>query len=201
MNQNDSETTAAAAARAAAGTGAAPDAPAESIVPAEPPPLSREQWEELKARADKADENWDRFLRAAADLENYKKRAARERQEAVQYANETLVSKLLPVLDNFDRALAAADAGQSADAAALRAGVEMIRQQLHQVLAESGLEVVDGLGQPFDPRVHEAIGQQETADVPEGQVIQQVRKGYKLRGRLLRPASVIVARAPVTAKD
>ena len=150
-----------------------------------------EDVEELKA---KAAENWDRFLRLTADFDNYKKRAARERQDAVSYANENLLVKLLPVLDSFEMAMAAS----SADAAAksLQAGIAMVSGQLKSVLAEAGLEEIDAGGKPFDPNLHEAVAQEEKPGVPEGEVIRQTRKGYKFRNRLLRPAGVIVAKAP-----
>jgi molecular chaperone GrpE len=162
-----------------------------------PEPLTSAQIEDLKARAAKADENWDRLLRTTADMENFKKRAARDREEAVRYANETLIKKIVPVLDNFDMAMAAAAQNQSGDAVqSLQAGVTMIHQQLRKVLQEAGLEEVDATGKPFDPNLHEAVSQQETADVPEGQVLQQLRMGYKLRDRLVRPATVVVAKKP-----
>lgn len=169
---------------------------AEPLVPVEPASVTPEQLNELKARAAKADENWDRLLRTTADFDNYKKRAAREKQEAIKYANEGLLQKLLPVLENLDSALAAARAATPEAGQSLHAGVNMISQQLKTVLAEAGLEEVDATGKPFDPHLHEAISQQETPDVPEGQVVQQLRKGYKFRGRLLRPASVVVAKQP-----
>ena len=157
-----------------------------------------EQLTELKTRAAKADEHWDRLLRTTADFENFKKRAARERIEAAQSATAALIQKLLPVLDHFEMALAAAQnaPGPHSGTAALQDGVAMIQQQLKGILAETGLEEVDATGQPFDPTLHEAVSQQETADVPEGHVVQQIRKGYKLRDRLLRPATVIVAKKP-----
>ncbi len=155
-----------------------------------------EQLEELKARAARADEHWDRLLRTAADLENFKKRAARERIETAQAAATALIQKLLPVLDHFEMAQSAAQTAQDDKLASLQAGVAMIQEQLKNTLAESGLEEIDASGKPFDPTWHEAVSQQETADVPEGHVVQQLRKGYKLRDRLLRPATVIVAKKP-----
>jgi molecular chaperone GrpE len=159
-------------------------------------PLTEEQIEEIKARAAKADEYWNQLLRTAADLDNFKKRATREKQDAVKYANESLLGKLIPVLDNFEMALAAATTAQAASTDSLQQGVNMIQQQLKQVLAEAGLEEVNAAGQPFDPNFHEAVSQQESAEIPEGHVLQQLRKGYKLRDRLLRPATVVVAKAP-----
>lgn len=174
---------------------AAPDATAAAAPAAE---ITPEQLAELKARAAKADEHWDRLLRTAADFENFKKRAARERHEAAQSATAALIHKLLPVLDHFEMAQAAAQntpAPQNGPSA-LQDGIAMIQQQLKGILAETGLEEVDASGRMFDPTLHEAVSQVETADAPEGQVVQQIRKGYKIRDRLLRPATVVVAKKP-----
>jgi len=174
--------------------GSAPPA-AAAISTAERTP---EQWAALEERAARADDHWDRLLRTAADLENFKKRAARERIEAAQSAGAALLQKLLPVLDHFEMAQAAAQTTETPQVgiASLQAGVAMIQQQLKGILAESGLEEIDASGKLFDPALHEAVSQQENAGVPEGQVVQQIRKGYKLRDRLLRPAAVVVSRKP-----
>ena len=158
--------------------------------------VTPEQLEELKERAAKADEHWDRLLRTTADFDNFKKRAARERAEAIQFANSALLQKLLPVLDSFEMALAAAQAAKDEKMNSLQTGITMVQSQLKNILLESGLEEIDAAGKPFDPAQHEAVSEQETAEVPEGQVVQQIRKGYKLRERLLRPAAVIVAKKP-----
>jgi molecular chaperone GrpE len=158
--------------------------------------LSQSQIEELKAKAAKADDHWDRLLRVTADFDNYKKRAARERQDAIKFANESLLEKLVPVLDNFEMALMAANNTQGTTVESLKTGIGMIHGQLKSALTDAGLEEVDAAGKPFDPNLHEAVSQQETAQAPEGQVLQQLRKGYKLRERLLRPATVVVARKP-----
>jgi molecular chaperone GrpE len=165
---------------------------------ADAPELTPEQLAELQTRAAKADEHWERLLRTTADFDNFKKRAARERTEAAQFANASLLQKLIPILDNFEMAQTAAQTAQATPEgiASLRSGIAMIQQQLKSALTESGLEEVDATGKPFDPTFHEAVSQQETADLPEGQVAQQLRKGYKFRDRLLRPATVIVAKAP-----
>ncbi|SRR6266446_7009802 len=170
----------------------------EPLVPLEPAIVTPEQFEELKERAAKADENWERLLRTTADFENFKKRVTREKQEAIRYANEGLLQKLVPIMDNFDMALSAAQTGQTEAAQSLQAGINMIYQQMKSALVEAGLEEVDAAGKTFDPNLHEAVSQAETTEVPEGQVVQQLRKGYKLRDRLLRPATVVVAKAPVT---
>ena len=100
------------------------------------------------------------------------------------------------MLDNFEMALAATGNSQTASVQSLQTGVNMILQQFKGALKETGLEEINATGQKFDPNLHEALSQQESADVPEGQVVQQLRKGYKLRDRLLRPAGVIVSKAP-----
>jgi molecular chaperone GrpE len=175
---------------------AAPPEGAESLAPVEPATVTAEQLEGLKERAAKADEHWERLVRTSADFDNYKKRAAREKQEAARYANEALLQKLIPVLDSLDMALASAQAAPDQAVQSLQTGINMIQQQLRNALKEAGLEEVDAVGQSFDHNVHEAVSQRETRDVPEGQVVQQLRKGYRLRERLLRPAAVIVAKQP-----
>jgi molecular chaperone GrpE len=180
---------------------AAAPAAAEAVLPVEPATLTAQTLDELKARAAKADEHWDRLLRTAAELENYKKRAARERQDAVRYANEALLQKLIPILDAFEMAQNAAQNAASESRESLHAGIAMIQQQLKNALTEAGMEEVDAAGKVFDPTVHEAVSQMESADVPEGNVLQQLRKGYKLRERLLRPATVVVARKPSETKN
>lgn len=181
----------------AAETAAAPAAASVAAeVPAtiEPATITPEQLSELQARATKADENWERLLRTTADFDNFKKRAAREKQEAIKYATESLLQKVIPVLDNFEMALAAAQNSSADGLKSLQDGVAMIHSQLRNTLTEAGLEEVDATGKPFDPNLHEAVSQQESADIAEGHVLQQLRKGYKLRERLLRPATVIVAK-------
>lgn len=172
----------------------------EPLVALEPGTVSPEQLTELKDRAAKADEHWDRLLRTTADFDNFKKRAAREKQDAIKFANESLLQKLIPVLDNFDMAVAAAQTSGAGEAVqSLQTGVNMIYQQLKSALTEAGLEELDATDKAFDPNLHEAVSQKETTDVPEGQVVQQLRKGYKFRERLLRPATVVVAKHPSAA--
>ena len=158
--------------------------------------MTPEQFEELKALAAKADENWERLVRTTADFDNFKKRVTREKTEAIQFANSSLLQKLLPVMDSFEMALSALQTTKDEKSSSLQAGIMMVQSQLKNILAESGMEEIDATGKPFDPTQHEAVSQQETTDVPEGQVVQQMRKGYKLRERLLRPASVVVAKKP-----
>ena len=195
MSKAESKVPKNAAPAAESPAGAPPDI-VSAVLPVDNSTITPEQLEDLKARATKADETWERLLRTTADFENFKKRAARERQDAVRFANESLIQKLVPVLDNFEMALAAAQAGPENGGQSLQTGVAMIHQQLRNVLTEAGLEDVDATGKPFDPNLHEAVSQQETDSVPDGHVAQQLRKGYKLRERLLRPASVVVAKRP-----
>lgn len=156
---------------------------------------SAAQVEEWRAAALKLAEANDRHLRLYADFENFKKRAQRERDETRRAAVESVLGRLLPVVDTFEMAMVAAQMpGTSVET--LRAGVQMIQGQLRGVLGEFGVEEIDALGKPFDPLMHEAVSQQETSDVPEGQVVQQMRRGYRCRDRLLRAASVVVARPP-----
>jgi molecular chaperone GrpE len=175
------------------------EAGAESAEPAETQvaSLTDAEIQALKAEADKAKHYYEQWARTTADLDNYKKRAIRERQDAIKFANESLIEKLIPVLDNFDSALAAtAQTTGGASTQSLQTGINMIFQQLKSALADSGLEEIDASNKPFDPNWHEALSQQPSSQVPEGQVLQQLRKGYKLRDRLLRPAGVVVAKKP-----
>jgi molecular chaperone GrpE len=174
------------------GTSATP----EPLVPVEPATVTAEQLDELKQRAGKADEHWERLVRTTADFDNFRKRATREKQEAIRFANESLMEKLLPVLDSFEMALSAANQSGPAGLESLQAGINLVQQQLRTVLTDAGLEEVDATGKMFDPNLHEAVSQQETTDAPEGQVVRQLRKGYRLKDRLLRPATVIVAKQP-----
>ena len=160
-----------------------------------PPPVSLSPQPDWEA---KAKESYEQLLRTSADFDNYRKRAARERQDAVKFANESLLQKLIPALDNFDMAIAAAAGAKEGAAQSLQTGVNMILSQLRNTLTEAGLEEIESAGKPFDPNFHEAVSQQETNEVPEGHVVQQLRKGYRLRERLLRPATVIVAKKPAS---
>jgi molecular chaperone GrpE len=135
----------------------------------------------------------DLATRSAADLENYRKRATREKEDAVKYANGAFLERLIPVLDNFDLGLQAARGDKGA--VAIVAGLDMVARQLNDFLVASGVEPVNAEpGVAFDPHQHEAIKQEAHAEIPEGAIILQLRKGFKLRDRLLRPASVVVSK-------
>ncbi len=130
-------------------------------------------------------------MRSLADLDNYRKRAAREKEDAIKYANAGYLERLIPILDNFELGLAAARSGN--EGSSILSGMEMVFKQLQDFLTDSGVQVVDAMGQTFDPNLHEAIGQEES-DQPEGKVVRQIRKGFKLKDRLLRPAIVMVSK-------
>jgi len=133
----------------------------------------------------------DLAMRTQADFENYRKRAIREKEEAIKYANASLIERLIPVIDNFEFGIQAARAEGSQ---AVLVGLEMVSKQFQEFLASVGVETVDAEGQPFDPNLHEAVGQEASETVAEGSVIRQLRKGYKLRDRLIRPANVFVSK-------
>jgi molecular chaperone GrpE len=156
--------------------------------------VSNEMFKAAVAQATQAAELKDRLLRAQAEWDNSRKRIQREKDDAVRYASEALLEKLLPVLDNFEMGMEAAKS--ATDAKAISQGLEMVLAQFRQVLKESGVETIDAVGTPFDPHRHEALGHHESEDHPEGHVMMQVRKGYKLKDRLLRAASVFVAKPP-----
>ena len=134
-----------------------------------------------------------RVLRLTADYDNYRKRAQREKEDVRQLANQGLLEKILPVLDNFEMAITAV---KEADPS-IKDGVQMIYDQLFAVLKDSGMEPIDAMGEAFDPNLHEALSQEETEDAKEGTVVQQVQRGYKLNDRLVRAVRVVVAKAPV----
>ena len=132
-----------------------------------------------------------RLLRLIAEYDNFRKRALRDKDEARQFANQNLIEKQIPILDNFEMALAAAEDADSA----IRDGVQMIYDQFLSVLKDAGVEPIDAVGEPFDPNFHEAISQQEDSEASEGTVLEQVQRGYRLNERLVRPARVVVAKS------
>lgn len=150
--------------------------------------------EALEAKTLLAEEHRERYLRAAAEFDNARKRAAREREDYTRYANEAMLRELLPVLDNFERALQAARAEPAA--APVTAGVELIQRELLRVLEKFGVTSFTSVGQPFDPERHEAIARVPAQDHPDGTVVGETARGYLLSGRVLRPAMVTVASSP-----
>jgi molecular chaperone GrpE len=162
--------------------------------------LGHDELTALKAQAQRGAEAQERYVRLYADFENFKKRAARERDDVRRAAAEGVLQRLLPVLDTFEMAMQAA-AQPTVNLETLKAGVSMIQGQLRNAVGEYGVEEINAVGQPFDPLIHEAVSEQESNEVPPGQVVAQSRKGYRVKDRLLRPASVVVARRPGTAES
>lgn len=144
--------------------------------------------EKLQAERDQL---LDRLARLQAEFDNYRKREARERAEFREYTAGSAMEQFLPVLDNFQLALRSQGSAEQ-----LRSGVELIIRQMEEILRAAGVQAVPTVGTPFDPRHHEALEMVERDDTPDQQVIEEVRRGYKIRDRLLRPAMVRVASNP-----
>ena len=183
---------------------AAPAAPAAPAEVAAKDPKDAEI-ESLKAERDfsmamgrelmgKIKDEHEKMLRAAADLENFKKRAQKEKEEVQRFGIEKLLKDFLPVIDNVDRALDAAKS--AADFESLRKGVEMTRKLFEDTLGKHGVKSFSAKGQPFDPNRHEAMSAAETADLPPNHVFSEMLRGFTLNDRLVRPALVVVSRAP-----
>lgn len=149
---------------------------------------------ELEDQKAQAQEYHDRYLRTYADFENFRRRSRAEREDLLKYAGEQLVTRLLAVLDNFERALQAAD--QTTDVASLAAGVAMVHRQLTDILTDEGLSPLPAVGQEFDPAKHEALLQVPAdADHPDNMIVEELQKGYQFKGRIIRPARVKVAKS------
>ena len=140
----------------------------------------------------------DRFrdlaMRSQADFENYKKRCAREKEDAIKYANKNLLEKLVSIVDHFELGLEAARG--EGEKSPIYSGMSLVLKQLQDLLIESGLQPIDAVGRKFDPNLHEAIGHEPSKEVPEEHVIRQTRRGYRLKDRLLRPSAVVVSAGP-----
>ncbi len=151
---------------------------------------------ELEARLEEvkkqADENYDRYLRAVAELDNFRKRSVREKAEAIKYGNENLLRDILPLLDGIDRALQHAD--NSRDFDAFKDGLQMLRGQFFGCLKKYGVEQIDSLEKDFDPNLHEAVMQVDSDQFDDNKIVDEFEKGYMLNGRLLRPAKVSVCK-------
>jgi len=169
-------------AKAAAAGGASEE---ESLVPVETATVPQEEYDRLKAERDLL---FDRLARLQAEFDNSRKRESRERAEFRDYAVSNAVDQFLPVLDNFQLALKSTGSAEQ-----LRSGVELIVKQMEEALRSLNVQPVETVGTAFDPRVHEAIEMVERNDLPDHQVFEEVRRGYRIRDRLLRPALVRVA--------
>ena len=150
---------------------------------------AQDPWEELEAEALK----WKEIsLRTAAEIENLRKRTAREREEAIRYANQRLLEDLLPVIDNFEMGMQAASQDTKS---MIYIGMDMVRRQLNEFLTAQGVEEIPTSGM-FDPNLHDAVAQEDCAAGEEGRILRVTRRGFKLRDRLLRPAGVVVSKVP-----
>ena len=152
------------------------------------------EFEGIEARCRESAEYKDKYLRLLAEGENIRKRLEKERQEFIDFANQDLINDLILVLDNFERALGSGTDDFRNDP--YRQGIEMIYKQLKEILRKQGLEEVKALGEKFNPFLHEAVEQKITSEHSEETVLQELLKGYTLKGRLLRPAAVKVSRRP-----
>lgn len=170
------------------------EAPAATDPSEAPDALETSESPETTALKRERDEIYDRLLRKTAEFDNYRKRIERERRERADQAVVDLLEELLLVVDDFDRALTV-EAGDSASAGAYRAGVELIHAKLHDLLRKQGVRPIEALGADFDPSVHQAVTHEVSPEHREGEIIGELRRGYMLGARLLRPAMVKVAKA------
>jgi molecular chaperone GrpE len=160
-------------------------------------PIEELQAEIERLRAELAEEH-ERYLRAVAELQNYRRRVTREQQEKARYAGQDVLEQILPVMDNLRRILEHEEAAGSDEFAR---GVRLVIEEFFRVLDQMGVTVIDRAGEQFDPAVHEAVARAETAEAPEGTVVAVDSPGYRLHDRCLRPARVVVATAPNDAQD
>lgn len=147
----------------------------------------------------KVNDHWDQILRLRAEFENTKKRLERDKQEAIKFANERLLTEILPIVDNFDRAMLSLSEGH--DPEKVKQGLKIAQHELHKILEEHGVEVVRSVGEHFDPKFHEAVGVSETSDAKEGTVVDEIQRGYLLNGRLIRPSRVRIAQKKILKED
>lgn len=152
--------------------------------------------EELKKELEKARND---YLYLRAEFDNYRKQVIKERSDLLKYGAERMVLALLDVVDNFDRALSTEVTAENVES--FRQGVALTAQEFHKALESFGVRVVECDGQPFDPSIHEALSSEETDRVPEGHITQVFRQAYKLHDRIIRPAQVVVAKAPSAKSD
>ncbi len=155
--------------------------------------------DELESARREAAAHLDTAQRLQADFDNYRKRVVRDAEDAAKRAGQRVIGEMLPVLDNLERALAHVESG--GDGVQLTEGVRMVLQQVLDVFAKEGVERIDPLGQPFDPNEHQAVGQVARDDVPEGTVVDMYQAGYRMHGRIIRPASVVVSTGGSAPKE
>ncbi|MGD2279469.1 MAG: nucleotide exchange factor GrpE [Candidatus Omnitrophota bacterium] len=150
------------------------------------------EYEEIKKKAEERDEYYNKWLKAHADYENARKRMEKEKWDHRKFANEGIISRLFPIVDNFDMALAAMEKAE--DKEAVMDGIKLVQKEFHRILDENGVEKIKTVGEQFDPNFHDAVSVVETEEEPDGVIVDEVRAGYTLNKRLLRPAQVRVAK-------
>ena len=153
--------------------------------------------EQIRLKDEEILKQKDTFLREKAELENFKKRLTKEKEDFVQFANERLLKELLQIEDNLERAMAAPNATLES----LKEGVEMIQKQFKDFLKNQKVEAIEALGKPFDPNLHEVLNQQESEEHEENTVIEEYSKGFTLNGRILRSAKVVISKKPAEKKE
>src|SRR3989338_4035578 len=153
----------------------------------------------LEQKTKEAEVTFDKFLRACADLENYKKRAEKEKGELINFSNERFIKEVLPVVDNLERAIDHIE--DESDHSAIKDGIKLVLDSLLAVLNKFGIEVASAVGEKFDPKKHEAVSQEESCEYEPGTVIKEFHKCYYLNGRLLRPAMVVIVKPPETLSE
>ncbi|EST56411.1 molecular chaperone GrpE [Brevibacillus panacihumi W25] len=158
---------------------------------AEQPETPETDWEQEAAKwKAQAEENQNKMLRAMADMDNLRRRVRKEQEDLAKYASLKIVEELLPVLDNFERALAADRESMTVES--LLTGVDMVYRQMVQVFEKEGLQAIEAKGQPFDPHIHQAVMQTQDPDFDSGVVVEELQKGYQFKDRVIRPSMVKV---------
>ncbi|GAB6096480.1 nucleotide exchange factor GrpE [Desulfatiferula olefinivorans] len=183
--------------QAAGAASAEGDGPADGVLETDPVKALELK---LQLAEQAAAQSHERLLRASAEYDNFKKRAQREAEEFRKFANETLIKELLPVIDNLERAVESSGTAKDGGNGIVQ-GVEMTLREIYKILERFNLKALDSEGKPFDPNFHQAVLQEESEEHPENTVLKEMQKGYLLHDRLIRPAMVVVAKAPIKEND
>ncbi|RKY42873.1 MAG: nucleotide exchange factor GrpE [Candidatus Makaraimicrobium thalassicum] len=154
--------------------------------------IPEEEFEKLKEKAGQRDEYYNKWLKVHAEYENTRRRMEKEKTDHMRFANENIISQLFPIVDNFDMALAAMEKAE--DKTAVMDGIGLVQKEFHRILEDNGVERIETEGKQFDPNVHEAVTVARTSEHPDGLILEEVRAGYMLNKRLLRPAQVRVVK-------
>jgi len=154
--------------------------------------ITEKELEELKKKADERDEYYNKWLKIHAEYENTRKRIEKEKIDHIKFANEYIIAQLFPIVDNFDMAFSAMEKAE--DKNAVMDGIRLVQKEFHRILEENGVKKIETKGKQFDPHLHEAVLAIETDEYPDGMILEEVRAGYLLNDRLLRPAQVKVAK-------